>query len=387
MAAIFAGPETKSCNQLGSHAEKLSLLPSDPKSKDSRATTASEAKFITSLDPVIQTKNGGRLPAVPVDEAVELNRLKARVEIEETGGNNQDHGRDPLPGFPFAKLDSLVKEQKNPDIVSDNRTSQQITDLDASLRNATPPSKTNPLFPQLPLYGPPSLLRNLQCIGFRTSSFFLSLAFLGTIVLGSIFTSIPLGLKNIWLRVSFRNPDAQRPFYEEEQHRENVREVGVQAWKPQQKLYSGSQNSIDGSEEDGIQKDRFEPTEGGRDKLVCDVGYYARRVGLDVEEFEVQTEDGFILVLWHIYNPSEYTPLPTERRTHRGPEVFPADHSQNTEIVTSGLQQGTAKRKYPVLLIHGLLQSAGAYCVTDDDSLAFYLCKRFVIDELYKNLF
>jgi hypothetical protein len=31
--------------------------------------------------------------------------------------------------------------------------------------------------------------------------------------------------------------------------------------------------------------------------------------------------------------------------------------------------------KYPVLLLHGLLQAAGTFCVNDDSSLAFYLCK------------
>ena len=35
---------------------------------------------------------------------------------------------------------------------------------------------------------------------------------------------------------------------------------------------------------------------------------------------------------------------------------------------------------YPVLMIHGLLQSSGAYCTNDDDSLAFFLCKRYVFD-------
>ena len=31
--------------------------------------------------------------------------------------------------------------------------------------------------------------------------------------------------------------------------------------------------------------------------------------------------------------------------------------------------------KYPVLLLHGLLQSSGTFCVNDDSSLAFFLCK------------
>ena len=31
--------------------------------------------------------------------------------------------------------------------------------------------------------------------------------------------------------------------------------------------------------------------------------------------------------------------------------------------------------KYPVLLMHGLMQSSGAFCVNDENSLAFFLCK------------
>src|SRR5271170_7864799 len=31
--------------------------------------------------------------------------------------------------------------------------------------------------------------------------------------------------------------------------------------------------------------------------------------------------------------------------------------------------------KYPVLLLHGLLQASGTFCVNDESSLAFYLCK------------
>ena len=33
-----------------------------------------------------------------------------------------------------------------------------------------------------------------------------------------------------------------------------------------------------------------------------------------------------------------------------------------------------------MLMMHGLLQSSGAYCTNDDESLAFFLCKRYVMD-------
>jgi len=36
---------------------------------------------------------------------------------------------------------------------------------------------------------------------------------------------------------------------------------------------------------------------------------------------------------------------------------------------------GLTKGKYPVLLWPGLMQSSGAFCVNDESSLAFFLCK------------
>jgi pimeloyl-ACP methyl ester carboxylesterase len=116
----------------------------------------------------------------------------------------------------------------------------------------------------------------------------------------------------------------------------------------------------------------YEPLEGGPDPLVCDVAYYARRVGLDVEEFNVQTEDGFVITLWHVYNPSEYTAVPQEQRNHKSADIFTS--SEIPGRVRKQFSDG--ERRYPVLLMHGLLQSAGAYCTNDDDNLAFFLCKN-----------
>ena len=47
--------------------------------------TSQEAKFITPLDPVIETVDGGRLPVIPVDEAVKLNKLRDEAEGRKTG--------------------------------------------------------------------------------------------------------------------------------------------------------------------------------------------------------------------------------------------------------------------------------------------------------------
>jgi len=40
-------------------------------------------------------------------------------------------------------------------------------------------------------------------------------------------------------------------------------------------------------------------------KLKCDIGYYARREGLECEEMKVETEDGFILTIQHIVDPKD----------------------------------------------------------------------------------
>jgi pimeloyl-ACP methyl ester carboxylesterase len=154
----------------------------------------------------------------------------------------------------------------------------------------------------------------------------------------------------------------KRPFYEEEERRAKLRkkaEEDRQKWKKEgpspQRQTAGT-----GDEE-------FVPTEGGPDPLVCDVGWYARSVGLDCETVEVQTEDGFIIELWHLFNPRTAKPVPSGERQLHSPDIF------RTE--SNGLPADQNLRKYPVLLIHGLLQSSGAYCCTDDDSLAFYLAK------------
>ncbi len=348
-------------------AEKLSLdtttdEPSEPKS----GSTAVEAKFITPLDPVIVTADGNRLPAVPLAEAIKLNKLKNNTE------GHDSSRRGPAGESTESRLGAEDAEPGTAD-TSDLRWQDAMEPVGprAKLASAVPPSRTHPLFPPLPLYGPPSVLRNLQCKAFRVSSCILSLAFLGVIVLGSAFTSIPLMFQHIGLRLTFRNPDTRRRFHDEEERRKNARRHAGREWIRQRKQRRSQ--SEEGTKELGRLQDDYPPTEGGPDRLLCDVGYYARRVGLDVEEFQVQTEDGFIITLWHVYNPAEYVPCGTDARQHKSPNVFIDEdkkaHSYQRKQYTDG------SRRYPVLLMHGLLQSAGAYCTNDDDSLAFYLCK------------
>lgn len=89
-------------------------------------------------------------------------------------------------------------------------------------------------------------------------------------------------------------------------------------------------------------------------------------MGLDVDVFQVRTEDGFLIDLWHVYDPKEYISY-TDTETAANPA--------HVKGPRKALKPGVQKPKFPVLLIHGLLQSSGAYCCNDDESLAFWLCK------------
>lgn len=376
MASRPTESKAEAATQLARQAERLSLRTQPRQNEDSRADAAVEAKFITPRDPVVQTANGGRLPAVPVEEARKLNQLKDEVEQDSANGftvlGDVDQERQ-LDDVSCTRETPSAETLSGPDCKD---STDSLTKPEATLHTALPPSSTNPLFPPLPLYGPPTLVRNLHCALFRVSSFFLSLSFLGVIVLGSAFTSIPLMLRHVGLRLTFRNPNARRPFHAEEERRKNIRREKAKTWKHRRRRRRSSVASTIDNCEEGAGSD-FEPTEGGKDSLVCDVAYYARRVGLDVEEFKVLTEDGFIITLWHVYHPKEYAPASREHRAYKQPEVFPEGHvAKGQTHGASGSQYHNGNKRYPVLLVHGLLQSAGAYCCNDDDSLAFYLCKR-----------
>ena len=363
----IAGP---SCTPLAhsavEFAKQSQKLPHKNPEEDNSEDVAAQALFVTPRDPVIATAEGHRLPGVPLEEARKLNILKGELGQDQPAAAQVSRN-----GSAHQTLD--VEAQNSHDGESHkaftappvpNGKSLQKTS-EGSLRRAMPPSHTNPLFPPLPLYGPSSILRDIHCTAFRLSSFFLSLSFLGVIVLGSLFTSIPLVARRIWYRLTFRNPDKDRPFYEEEVSRRDARREEERKWK-----HSTSEERRLTDNDSVVSYNGYIPTEGGPDPIKCDVGYYARRVGLDVEEFEVQTEDGFIIDLWHVYDPREYVELDPKERQHRGPDPFTGGKRRGR-----ALKDPEARRKYPVLLMHGLLQSAGAYCVNDDQSLAFWLCK------------
>jgi pimeloyl-ACP methyl ester carboxylesterase len=348
--------KTQAAIEFAHQAERLAQYAPHQEDDNTGSTQAVEAKFITAQDPVVLTASGGRLPAVPVEEAIKLNRLRDIVD-----------GRDPSQSRPVKAesreaIDGTI-HGAHPDL----DLSKEESKSDATLRDASPPSRTNPLFPPLPMYGPPTPMRKVHGLIFQTSSAILSFCFLLIIILGAAFTSIPDAALWVWLKITMRKPDETRPFYQEEDRRRRARRVQERAWEKKGKDLSDGDSSSEEAKED----DKFTPLEGGPDPIKCDARYYARRVGLECEIFDVQTEDGFIIELWHIYNPQEDKRTDPSQRTPHKPEVFTDDSATDA----SGSQHPSGEKKYPVLMIHGLLQSAGAYCTNDDDSLAFFLAK------------
>ncbi|KAK6454459.1 Alpha/Beta hydrolase protein [Scheffersomyces xylosifermentans] len=71
-----------------------------------------------------------------------------------------------------------------------------------------------------------------------------------------------------------------------------------------------------------------------------DLRYYALAMGLDLEEYNITTEDGFVLTLHHLIDPKESV--------------------------------SDRQNKKPVLLQHGLLSCSGAYLTTGHNSLAYH---------------
>lgn len=350
-----------SAAKFAKQSEKLSHLTHT----DSGGDAAVEARFVTPHDPVVVTADGNRLPGVPLQEAHKLSILKEALEETQhvqAAAAASSSSSSPVHASDASRTTAGVERRADH---SSANLAKALHDAngksiqksgEGSLRRSMPPSHTNPLFPPLPLYGPPSFWRNIQCTTFRVTSFFLSLAFLGVIVLGALFTGIPPICGRIVSRLMLRDPDAKRVFYEEEKRRATARREEIRNWRRRR----GSRDTSAEKEDDGV---GYVPTEGGPDPIKCDVAYYARRVGLDIEEFQVQTEDGFIIDLWHVYDPREYEELQPAEREQRGPGVFAGSKKR--------LRNPDRPRKFPVLLMHGLLQSSGAYCCNDDDSLAF----------------
>ncbi|KAK3704316.1 hypothetical protein LTR37_013869 [Vermiconidia calcicola] len=351
--------QEKEESEFAQQAEHLAQYKPSQENDDTGCTQDIEARFITPLDPVVETEDGGRLPVISVDAAQKLNRSRRKAGGQDGSGAN---------GVP-QQGDRIHRE-----VVAGREDPEQSDEPDAPLRDAIPPSRTNPLFPSLPLHGPPSYLRSIQSLTFRATSTVLSLAFLLTIVAGAAVNSVPRVLRDVRTRAKLQNPRKRRPFYEEEVQRRRERRAAEKEWVRQQRGRAGDETPSGEKGTGSVPQDgEFVPTEGGPDPLILDVGHYARRVGLDCETFEVQTEDGFILELWHIFNPREYRRPPSPHHEMQGPDIFEKSRKHSGFGETQPFSE--ENKKYPVLMIHGLLQSSGAYCSNDDDSLAFYLAK------------
>lgn len=300
--------------------------------------------------------SGGFDPSLLMDKQLDSSPAITRSEIE---------------------LDNLRDEEEVDHDNADEEDGHTATDAllqntakDSSPRQKQPQKQLSPhpLFPPLPTYGPPSFPQSLQWWIIRYVSVIISLFVLTIVIIGAGVQRIRGYVSDVRLRRQGHNPHMARRFYVEEWQRESERKHARQKWRRRQGV--NKMDIIEEEEEEEEGPDECPPLEGGRDPVVCDVAYYARRVGLDVETFKVQTEDGFIVTLWHVYNPQEYMPLPVEERQHRGPHVTFGDE-RNPRLSSPS----TGNRRYPVLLMHGLMQSSGAYCSNDDDSLAFFLCK------------
>lgn len=209
------------------------------------------------------------------------------------------------------------------------------------------------IFPELTKLSPPTFLNRIGWFILWVVTGVLSSIYFQIIFnIGELFNLLDT-LKRLAIRAVGRDPDAKRPFHEEEKRRAAARHSEKKTWKRQRKGVAAPA----GTEEEMIESREFVPLEGGRDKLRAEIGYYARRVGLDAELYKVQTDDGFILPLYHLYNPKTTTARPESART------------------TVPGPPGQARGKPPVLMLSGLLAHPGTYCVNDDDSLAFYLAK------------
>ncbi|KAG6115926.1 hypothetical protein E4U14_000601 [Claviceps sp. LM454 group G7] len=305
--------------------------------------------------------------------------LASNVTVEAVSQNACDtlhavtRSRFSQPGTRVSEIDPEKKDNIADEIIYETRSRSKLPESDAggkrlTLRpdesqedDAEAEAITRLLFPDLPSHGVPSLLSAVKSLFFRITAFFLSLSFLMFLLIASIVTKIPRSLaKKLLYSLTLRDTNKLRPHYEEERRRAEVRRQKQKEWE-----HRNSAAKIGGDLE-GAAED-FIPTEGGKDHIVCDVAHYARRVGLDVDVFLVRTEDGFLIELWHVYDPRDYI-------FHDAQEEV-GDKTRCAKRPRKMLRPGKQKPKFPVLLIHGLLQSSGAYCSNDDDSLAFWLCK------------
>ena len=184
--------------------------------------------------------------ATPPSPSIQRNKHPQYQEHEPT------HPEQPSINSAHMSLDKKISEEADPAVHPYGPNSH---DSESSPRTVADDSVPDPLYPPAPdHYSFPTTL------WYRVISAILSLLFLCIVVVFAIVKTIPSIAWVLWSWLQFKDPDRYRPFYEQEKRRKNI----------------------------------------DQGKLKCDIGYYARREGLDCEETKIETDDGFILTLQHI---------------------------------------------------------------------------------------
>ncbi|KAI8450600.1 triacylglycerol lipase [Phakopsora pachyrhizi] len=105
---------------------------------------------------------------------------------------------------------------------------------------------------------------------------------------------------------------------------------------------------IDSKQSDSQIRQWDDPIRWSKEKVLKDHRYYAREAGYEIVDQEVETSDGYMLRVWKVVLP------------HRPDQT------------TSNSRLGG----YPVLIQHGLFQSAGSFITSEERSLAFWLAEH-----------
>lgn len=354
--------------------------------------TACRALQVTAQDAVIVTADGHRLPGVPLLGAQKPNKIRHRGGGQCNSSSTSVTSSSQTPPSPISPMDDedgitgatfssgrshfLVSRGRDDDVAIGSDGSGGGGDEkdrgDGRTNIDMAPAFTDPMTPPLPLFEQGISLGKLQCVVFRAISGALSLCFLLVIVIGAITLSLRNAALTTLVRMLGKNLDASRPFYLIEEERRKQCEKDGREWEQQQHEQPG-----DTAEKGEIGR-RHNTEDKGKDKLLCDIGYYARRIGLDVDTFLVETEDGFLLELHHVFDPQDlpyYPDPPADSSSKSESEITPEGRSRIPHSTLRRRNGRPGRRKCPVLLVHGLLQSAGAFCVNDEDSIAFFLVK------------
>lgn len=105
-----------------------------------------------------------------------------------------------------------------------------------------------------------------------------------------------------------------------------------------------NESKFEGKSTGDLEDNPFQDILAGEDlKLVPDLKYYYSQYGIAIEEFEVETDDGFIIDLWHLKHDED------------------ENNGDNEKLMP------------PVLMLHGLLQSSGSFASSGRKSLAYFM--------------